>query len=1186
MGLFDSSSDLALRDLYGEIPPYGRRRSRVPNPLTALTDDEYARYLEAEKPSLFSNIITSLFENLDKFGRPIRALLGKLTGNDKSSWRELAAFIPFSDFSGLTNASENTTPADLRRGIGIGDVDEDAPWYRKAIQGITDLGIDALTNPLTLTGFGAGGVAAKNVAKGGGKLLGGSRAYGMNTSRGALTPEAFLLGQHGALPMSAAERLSGLRALPKNIEEAALESIKKTGTAEDLTGFQNILSRLKANETVPLQGVMRLPFSSGPIGAEPGLARFLAQAATFPFGGIPFSGGRVMDLVTEKLRYLPLVANLRNAFSGTAGVTGGTDATTLPILQQVKEYLHGPLQRQFGQEAASPFYRGVNRLIGEKVDFIAPDVHRYISEIAEELPGTVPTGLSGTRQTVTNDVIANWRALNDKLKVEGEMRGLTIPTTGPVPHSPRFAIGPKSRQTPGDILTSLTASADESIGRDLPEFYRSTLDDMARARGELVGGTPDDLLARFGQGAIGPRGITPEQAPKAFREVMSMQPGQEKYGLYGNYVQNMQDYVTQSAARNAKAEIVHRTLALYAQPYGPGMIQLEGALERMGYATAQGKAWLAKTMDAFGTPLQPGVALGVPEDVIRALEASSAIGEKTLFPKLFDMANNLFKTYVTQPFLAYHVTNIAGGISQNFLTGTYDPTASGWFRKLIQPYVDSTAALKRRPVNGMGQFAERLGLPIGIDDATATNRFTEEMMARNVLSPQAFLSAEVTGPMGRSAAQVPTMPGMPGFFQGTQPGSWNPLATRGSWSVETKGAHWWDRVGMAGHSEFLPVKKAEAVSSMADSWNRMAHAIAKFKQGLTLDAAAASTLAAHFDFRTALSPFEKQWIRSFVPFYNWGKSNALLMAHTFAAKPGVMNVLQGATDLSSDMGYTPPHLRGTLNIPLGQTEFTHPESGREELRQTYMQPLPQLPHEEALNLLRMQAGQSLTEKLGEKLTPLLRMPLELLRGRTFFGDRALRSRELMPEMSPTLRNVLGYLPTARLQSSVLSADRASQMGQDPAQIISTLLGGPKFRTIDLIGARSREAADVLRERLPGILDQYGNVPRERIPELAPEDILRVRARETQQNLRGEARMQRQIERLAEPRTWLQDLLELTSPVSAESRARFEEYLPAWRLELQRNQMNRESLNRGVRNPYSAIMGRQRNEILRRLAGGM
>jgi hypothetical protein len=236
---------------------------------------------------------------------------------------------------------------------------------------------------------------------------------------------------------------------------------------------------------------------------------------------------------------------------------------------------------------------------------------------------------------------------------------------------------------------------------------------------------------------------------------------------------------------------------------------------------------------------------------------------------VFDAANNIFKTYVTQPFSAYHITNLAGNVSSNLMTGTYDQTVPG-LAKFFKPYEVAKLSLQNKAVPGMGRFAERLGLPVGVDDLTATKEFIAGFMARHIVS-QGSLSQEVVGAVGRSATEAPLAPGMPGFFAGPKPwlteGAFNPAKTRGLFSSETAGAKkWTDRIGAAGHSDFLPIRVAEAASSAVDSWARVAHYYAKITQGLTPDAAAASTMAALFDYK-ALSPFEKNYVRSLVPFY-------------------------------------------------------------------------------------------------------------------------------------------------------------------------------------------------------------------------------------------------------------------------------------------------------------------------------
>lgn len=1203
----------ALHTLYDQINagprnPYNpvriQRGSRrpPPNPTSPFNEQEYSDYLKAEeqKAPWYVSWIKTLGDNLDKFGRPVRAALGGL-GNlfgadNKFDAKELLAWVPFSDSMGLTDHKNQTTSRDL---LGYGE-DEDLKWWQ---HGLT-LGTDILTNPLTFYTPGLGGAV-----KTGGTVLkrAGAAAKSANpfkstmalgtatNSNNALTGAGKIISQLDLLPQMHADRLAGLT---KGSELAThLNQVLPTLAPEVAAKLKPLLDAANAGQRVGLQAAGRfsLPFTGGKVGFNIGgggkVSQLLSEAMTFPFG----SGGRISDWWRTSGRFLPGIDPINRAFSGSRGGMGSKEGTWF------MENLHRPLTEKTTQRARDLVETTKQRLaksLDEK--YLDEGVDTVISRLGQDLPMDAATQrvfntLSPAQQQLIQSEVSGLKGLSKQNFDTLINQGTNVaPELTGIGHWHRQMTGPKASPGTSEVLhKTFGGVAPGTLERGFPNISKETLNQLATDQTikQLASqGREADaiahIIARYG----GPGGVPGNEASAVFKFFRALPNEYAERGLklYGNpALADQTQHIVKMAREVGANEAKHKAMSLLARPMreaaelgnqrswwqrltgqkAPDYTDLDSVLPSVDLGTDAGQHYLTNMLSAAkGKPTAPG-SMGVTKNMADALAHAQGVSvapeSKGQLLRGWDALSNMFKTWVTTPFPQYHVTNKVGGVFQNLLSGVLG--GGGVARTLI----------KGGTVKGLAKKLPQLGVKT---DQEASDLLRRMLQSHGIVDSKAGLFGDMVTHAGNAASKDPLLTlGMKGFFEGTDPKTWNPLHTRGAFGKD-------HIMGAAPSTGFKPLSWLEGKAAKADAVNRTAHFYTKLKQGLTPEGAKASTFGTHYDTRL-LAPFERSVLQRLFPFYGWSKMNAEAFAKKIFNEPGKMNALAQGYERLDDGKYKPEHLRGNLNIARGDAEeWQHPVSGRKELRQKFLQLLPMLPHEEALRWLdQSRGGENYLEKIVKQSNPIIRNLWNLIAEDKYkVGGPSHRENRLLPEASdlpgaqnsllqtlldkPEARSLWELSPFSRFYSTAQRLRKGVKDEMDPLMLLLGELGGPRLRQVDLLGAKERDERKVIENELEasGIFRKRGGqfyLPQEMLARATPQDMMRYRAYQTMLGLAQEHSLQRKVETASKIDPILQQLMGVANPSPMQQqRIRELDWLrllaPRWQDDLRKAQRQR------------------------------
>lgn len=302
--------------------------------------------------------------------------------------------------------------------------------------------------------------------------------------------------------------------------------------------------------------------------------------------------------------------------------------------------------------------------------------------------------------------------------------------------------------------------------------------------------------------------------------------------------------------------------------------------------------------------------------------------------KALRSATNWWKAQTLHAIPSYHARNLVGNFWQNYLAGVINP----------QDYKQALDIMRKKK----GAIVTGTGSRLSFDDI---RRLAEETGVLDV----GFYKLDFDT-LEKGAKQL----GKPSLWRRLNPFS----------------------------SEFFLIKKGANVGSAIEGNARLAHFINKLKQGLDPTDAARSVNEFLFDYSN-LTDFEKG-VRDYVmPFYTFARKNLPLQLRNIAQQPGkysgVQQVIQNYSKLRGGMAddtYMPDWLKSSAPMQVSGDE----EGGH------FFPVANWLPIDDVNQL-----GTDPMGTLTEKLSPFIKMPIELTLNRSFFNQSPIYQERATPE---------------------------------------------------------------------------------------------------------------------------------------------------------------------------------------------
>jgi hypothetical protein len=301
-------------------------------------------------------------------------------------------------------------------------------------------------------------------------------------------------------------------------------------------------------------------------------------------------------------------------------------------------------------------------------------------------------------------------------------------------------------------------------------------------------------------------------------------------------------------------EVIKRYGRVIQDVDGPSLKKIREAtnqsLDKMKQISPDGFPYVQPKNKLFeGIELPSPLASEVDELFDRLIDKKELMG----IAKISDAITNPFKTFVTLPWLAFHVRNAYSNIWQSFMDigiGVLDPRLK---REML-----SIAAGKD------GTFITRTG-----------RRYTYDQLRRNLRERRILIRrrdfAEITG--GDNL-----------------------------------------RTGVIRSGVDRALKPLEFAGELIENEARMTHFMKGLQRGLDMADAAARTKKFLFDYDD-LSRFEREFMRRLIPFYTWRRKNIPLQVENLIRRPGrIATTAKFARDRGPEADLLPNYLQGDIKV--------------------------------------------------------------------------------------------------------------------------------------------------------------------------------------------------------------------------------------------------------------------------------
>lgn len=434
---------------------------------------------------------------------------------------------------------------------------------------------------------------------------------------------------------------------------------------------------------------------------------------------------------------------------------------------------------------------------------------------------------------------------------------------------------------------------------------------------------------------------------------------------------------------------------------------------------------LARVVEKMGLdPLDPDVLKNVGDmhipanigkDLARTYERYVAPESMTEFGKAVDSLTGLFKAGVlTHP--ARYVRDHVGGLMNSFLTGHATVGDRLAAEQMIRGKAITGAAKKYNEI--VGPVLTQRGLQA--TDENATQILREMAYAHELIGANETVHGAAGIGKGSAREMVSEMPGGHPykFSDVTEAGdpfrkptgeinweSWNPLNIRGVQKI--KGMEPRLKTG------FKLAAGGEHFGYYADAMNRLTPWLNRIERGY--DPAAAKKIAD--ELQVSYNPrnytkTEQQFLKRLFPFYSFTSRMAPAIAKELGRKPGggLAHWLKQQDKLRGKSPVLPDYISDTASIDLGD----QPDGSKRFLTGFGLM------HEDPLSMLSS-SPQGMGLEVVSRLNPLLKAPLEMITGKSFFqkgieGGRDIE--DLDPVLGRTLANMFGEKDAIKLPTGI------------------------------------------------------------------------------------------------------------------------------------------------------------------------
>ena len=420
-------------------------------------------------------------------------------------------------------------------------------------------------------------------------------------------------------------------------------------------------------------------------------------------------------------------------------------------------------------------------------------------------------------------------------------------------------------------------------------------------------------------------------------------------------------YATSIEKAIAAQTAVHDVVRSAARPMGEidDGVRLADAFRRAGMKPAA-VAYQAKLL---GVTADEAANMAIPRALADAIVGVETLTNRMTEPlksaisKAYTGFTRLFKESVTtQPLMpGYFVRNAISALYQNVASGQIKTVRD------IKAYAQAVMNAWR----GAPGMEDELRQVFGFDD------FLGEM--------RDFQPQGVFGVGFDQASVVPQRPSLKRARQeaaeyvAENPGAM-PDAVRRAWGANT-------RLG-------------QQINANVEYMNRVPMYLFMRGKGYAPDQAKQMVDLVQFDY-SDLTGFEKDWIRNLIPFYSFSKKQAQFMARDLVDNPGGVNatLLKVAARRQDPTPDTPDYVAASIGIPVGE----QPDGSMRYVNSFG------LPIEDTARLFSNPLAD-----VASRLNPLIKGPLELATGRSFFqSGRDLRDME--GPIGRTAVNVTNFL---------------------------------------------------------------------------------------------------------------------------------------------------------------------------------
>jgi len=596
--------------------------------------------------------------------------------------------------------------------------------------------------------------------------------------------------------------------------------------------------------------------------------------------------------------------------------------------------------------------------------------------------------------------------------------------------------------------------------------------------------------------------------------ILKMSPEALGAGVYANHpVNDFAASMSGTADKLHASKIALERIASDATAAGPGTVEVPVVLKNLdlefGDGTSKGaikwlkdhgvadpeKAHLPADTAAFLTQMGKGWT-GGPQEVGPMLD-------------LYDnFANIMRSVFTNMDPVRYNVRNRLSGHFANWISGLvkiFDGTATN-ADQLMKGMVIEGAAKNPHLL----QMAAERGIQ-NLDDKTATQILGEMLYALET-SGSSGLSHEIQHGSGNIGSQLGEIKDQ---IPGANPFSWGAVGELAKGPMGKAGTSYNPLSAIRGVGGAPTTKNAlaatgEKIAEYTEGLNRIAPMWSLIQDGVHPQEAARRVMEAQVDYRGRnYTQFEKQLLKRIFLFYSFSKGMFPFTLKQVMDYPGgrLAQALRGMNRSKSQDELVPQHVAETAAIPVGQIPGMAP---LEEGAKRYITGFG-LGFEDPAQFVG--GPQNAMLEAASRLNPLIKAPLEMMSGQSFFqrgpggGGRSLE--DLNPSLGQTLSNIgqitgmresKAPVRTPQFLEHILSNSPLSGV-LNKARTITDPRKGPGAKAVNLLtGIKATDVSPAaqdkeLRSRISQIEKQMGArtfsdtfLPKDAQAELSPKEL--------------------------------------------------------------------------------------------------